>query len=79
MTAVVIAVVDHYHGVEIGRITNEPGPLLLYGFTKAACAGLAATLFLWRGQSTYGIVMAAAFSNASWAGPPALMCLRTVR
>jgi hypothetical protein len=52
---VVLAVVDHYHGVEIGRIVNEPGLLLLYIFTTAACASLAATLFFWRGQSTYGI------------------------
>ncbi|WP_127354140.1 serine/threonine-protein kinase [Actinacidiphila soli] len=53
--AVVLAVVDHYHGVETGRIVNEPGLLLLYIFATATCASLAATLFFWRGQSTYGI------------------------
>ncbi|MBT2482363.1 hypothetical protein [Streptomyces sp. ISL-94] len=39
----------------MGATANEPGPLLLHIFTTAACAGLAASLFLWRGQSAYGI------------------------
>lgn len=55
MIAVVLAVVDHYHGVEVGMIVNEPGLLLLYIFTSAACASLAMTLLLWRGQPTFGI------------------------
>ncbi|MEU7553110.1 serine/threonine-protein kinase [Streptomyces sp. NPDC044571] len=55
VTAVVLAAMDHYHGVEVGMIVDEPGLLLLYSLTTAACVSLAATLFLWRGQPTYGI------------------------